>query len=178
MTDAERIPLPSGLPDHLSDGSEGYEALCKLLGLANREERQRLANSQPVKQFLRSTGNAPPPDSRTAERIRHILIAWFSDPDERRKTWRDFILGNAPTKRAARFPCLVRAALLDYDAAILTSEPDPERIAELNEFHDAKIVDENWRAPALAALPDLKHEFDARTSSGLYVCSISQRFPT
>ncbi len=161
MIDAERIPLPLGLPHHLSNGSEGYEALCKLLGLSNRGQRQRFANSQPVKQFLKSTGNTPPPNSKTAERIRHILIAWFSDPDERRNTWRYFHRRERADKTVStRFPCLVRAALLEYDAAILTSELDPERITELNEFYDANIVDDDWRAPALAALPDLKHDLN------------------
>ena len=148
MIDAERIPLPPGLPVHLSNGSEGYEALCKLLGLTNRGERQRLANSLPVKQFLKSSGNAPPPNSKTAERIRHNLIAWFSEPDERRKSWRYFHQRELGDKAVStRFPCLVRAALSEYDAAFLTSDPDPERLTELKAFYDAKIIDDDWRAP-------------------------------
>ena len=59
FVEAERIPLPTGLPSHLSVGDEGYETLCSLLGLDTTQRRKDVAFTQFVRQRLRIAGRGP-----------------------------------------------------------------------------------------------------------------------
>ena len=117
MLDAERIPLPPGLPAHLSVGKEGYDTLCALLDVATRGRRQVLASATFVKQFLKAAGNAPARQARTAERTRQSLLALYSDPDARRRIWRNVRHHESTDKAGGTpLPSLEHAALSRYDA--------------------------------------------------------------
>ncbi len=160
MLDAERIPLPPGLPAHLSVGKEGYDGLCALLDVTTRDRRQALANAPFVKQLLKATGSAPTRHVKTAERTRQSLLALYGDPITRRRFWRNVrqqaSVGNAG---GTPLPSLEHAALSRYDAALLTAEPDPERLANSDAFYVSELGSDDWRAPALAALPRLRDDF-------------------
>ena len=160
MLHAERIPLPPGLPAHLSVGKEGYEALCALLAVATRERRQALANASFVKQLLKATGTAPTRHVKTAERTRQSLLALYGDPITRRRFWGN-VRQHESAGNAGRqpLPSLEHAALSRYDAALLTAEPDPERLAKSDAFYVSELGSDDWRAPALAALPRLQDDF-------------------
>ena len=135
MFDAERIPLPPGLPTHLSVGKDGYEALCKLLDLTTRDQRQAVVKARPVKRILRDAGDAPTRQARTAERIRQSILALYSYPHVRCGIWRVFCR-QASTGNEAEMPVpsLEHAALSRYEVSVLTADPDPERLADLNTF--------------------------------------------
>ena len=161
MSQAKRISLPPGLPVHLCVGKEGYETLCALLDATTRDRRQALANAPPVKQFLKATGNAPARQARTAERTRQSIIALYSDPEMRRRLWRNVLDHQSSSKPGSMpFPSLEYAVLSQYDAALITANPDPQRLADLNSFHVSELTDDDWRAAALAALPRLKEDFE------------------
>ena len=160
MLDAERIPLPPGLPAHLSVGKEGYDTLCALLDVATQGRRQALASATFVKQFLKAAGNAPTRHVKTAERTRQSLLALYSDPDARRRIWRNVRHHESTDKAGGTpLPSLEHAALSRYDAALLTAEPDPERLANSDAFYVPELGSDDWRAPALAALPRLRDDF-------------------
>ena len=160
MLDAEHIPFPSGLPAHLCVDKEGYEALCSLLAVTTRERRQALANAPVIKRILKAAGNTPTRQGRTAERIRQSLLALYSDPIARRQLWLD-IRHHESTGDAgpAPFPSLEHAALTQYDASLLTADPNPERFADIDAFCIPEVRSDDWRAPALAAIPRLKQDF-------------------
>ena len=161
MSQAKRISLPPGLPVHLCVGKEGYETLCALLDATTRDRRQALANAPPVKQFLKATGNAPARQARTAKRTRQSIIALYSDPEMRRQLWRNVHDHQSSSKSGAMpFPSLEYAVLSQYDAELITANPDPQRLADLNSFHVSELTDDDWRAAALAALPRLKDDFE------------------
>ena len=162
---AKRTSLPPGLPAHLSVGKEGYETLCALLGATTRDRRQALANAPWVKQFLKSTGNAPARQARTAERIRQSIVALYSSPEVRRRVWRNLRDQESSGQTGSMpFPSLEHAALSQYDAALISASPDPERLADLSSFHVSKHSNDDWRAPALAALPCLKADLEEWSS--------------
>ena len=160
MPDADRIPLPPGLPTHLCVDKEGYEALCSLLAMTTRERRQALANAPVIKRILKAAGNTPTRQGRTAERIRQSLLALYGDPIARRQLWLD-IRHHESTGDAgpAPFPSLEHAALTQYDASLLIADPNPERFADIDAFCIPEVRSDNWRAPALAAIPRLKQDF-------------------
>ena len=165
MPASERIPLPHGLPAHLSFGDDGYHALCVLLGVTNRDRKQALANASFVKQHLRTTGKAPPRQARASDRARHSLLALYSDPDARRVMWRNFRDHQDPPNKSSRpFPSLEHVVLSQCDASLLTMAPDQERLADLVAFYVPEQTDDDWRVAALAALPRMKDEFEAWAS--------------
>ena len=165
MSQAKRISVPPGLPVHLSVGKEGYETLCALLGATTRNHKQALANSPWVKHHLKSTGNAAARQTGTAERIRQTILALYSDPGIRRRLWRN-IRDHEPsgTTGSMPFPSLEYAALSRYDAALISASPDPERLVDLSSFHVSDLTSDDWRAPALAALPRLKADLEKWSS--------------
>ena len=160
MVDAQRIPLPPGLPDHLCVGDKGYEALCSLLGVMTRDQKQALVNSPPVKQRLRSTGKTPRRHLKTAERIRQSLLALYSDPRARRELWLNILYDESRGDSGAiPFPSLEHAALSRYDDAMLVANPDPERLADIEAFHSPECRSDERCAPALASMLRLKQDF-------------------
>ena len=160
MVDAQRIPLPEGLPDHLCVGDEGYEALCSLLGLTTRDQKQAVAGNQLVKQHLKSTGKIPGRHVKTAERIRQSLLAFYGDPGIRRQLWLNFRHDEFSSDSGATpFPSLEYAALSQYDDALLTVDTDPDRFAEVEAFHVAECRNDERCASALAAMLPLKQDF-------------------
>ena len=165
MSQAKRISLPPGLPAHLCVGKEGYETLCALLDATTRDRRQALANAPPVKQFLKATGNAPARQARTAERTRQSIIALYSNPDMRRRLWRNVRDHKSSGKAGTNsFPSLEHAVLSQYDAALIAANPDPERLTDLKSFYVSELTNDDWRAAALAALPRLKDDFEVWAS--------------
>ncbi|MYG14606.1 MAG: hypothetical protein F4171_17700, partial [Gammaproteobacteria bacterium] len=119
MLYAERIPLPSGLPAHLCVGKDGFETLCVLIGVTTREQRQSLANSPAVKQRVKAIGKAPVRQTRTAERNRQNLLAYYGEPNVRRQLWQQ-VRNNPPTAgiEYKPVPSLELAALSKYDATL------------------------------------------------------------
>ena len=160
MPDAKPIPMPLGLPAHLCIGKGGFEALCALLDVATREHRQALANAPAIKRFVKSAGKAPVRQPRTAERNRHSLITYYSDPNMRRQLWRR-VRDDPPAGKAEYklLPSLEHAALSSYDATLLTAEPDFKGLADLDAFHDPALQGDDWRRAALAAIPRLRDDF-------------------
>lgn len=152
--DAERRPLPTGLSSHLSVGKEGYEALCSLLRLDTTQQRKDIAFSRHVRQRLRIAGKAPDPNARQAEKIRHNLLAFYSDPDVRLLVWqqRNRARNAASDGGRAPLPSLEHAALSRYDVALLEEDSEPENLGDIEAFYDPDITEDKWRAPAFAAM--------------------------
>ena len=165
MRDTKSISLPPGLPTHLGTGTEGYEALCALLDLTTRDRKLAIANARHVKKILKRTGNAPARQARTAERTRQSILALYSDPHIRRDIWCSLLRHDPTTDDTdTHFPSLEHIALARYDVELLTAEPDSKRIADLNGYFDSELVGDDWRAPALAAIPHLVEDFTDWTS--------------
>lgn len=160
MPHTKRIPIPPGLPAHLCDGKQGYEALCALLKLTTRERKQAIANAPSIKRHLKATGDAPTRHARTSERTRQSLIALYSNPDTRREMWRHFLNNEQSSKADSMLvPSVEQAAFSQYDAELLSASSAPETLNDVNAFYDQEVANEEWRTVALVALRRLKEDF-------------------
>ena len=185
MPDADRFPLPSGLPPRLCAGKDGFSTLCELLAIGSSKQKHAIVNAPVVKRFLKANGHVPPRQSKTAERLRLSLLAWYCDPEARRSIWCHYRQNEADRKNGDHppIPSLEHAALSRYDSTVLTADPDPDALAECASYHPPDIVEEDWRTPALAVLPRLRADiadwaslpFDKRTlvlDAGLAVATL------
>ena len=163
MSHTSALPLPHGLPGRLSAGEEGYEALCSLLGIATTQHKKNIVNVEAVKKRLAKNPEVPR-HGRQAERLRISLLELYGDPDARRQIWRehrDLPPERDPARDYFAVPSLELVALAAYDEELLTAQPEPAALGDCAAFFSADIAGEDWRAPALAALPRLKTEFES-----------------
>ena len=160
------VPVPQGLPGHLSIGEEGYEALCSLLDIATTQQKKDIVNVEAVKKCLSKKPDVPR-RGRQAERLRASLLALYGDPDARRDIWHyhfDLLPGRESARDYYAVPSLERAALRAYEEDLLTAQPEPGSLADCEAFFSPDIAGDDWRAPALAALPRLKTELESWSS--------------
>ena len=165
MPATKSTSLPQGLPAHLCVGNEGYQSLCTLLGITTTKAKQDVINVPAVRRFLAANRDTVPRHARTAERLRRSLLALFGDPLRRREIWRahsDHIASGENGRRP--IPSLEHAALSAYDDAILTAEPDQERLTDCTEFYTNGPDDHGLHKPALAALPLIKDDLSDWTA--------------
>ena len=161
MPYADHYQVPVGLPAHLCSGREGFDALCSLLTIVSTKQKQAISNAPFVKRFLKSNGPALPRQTKTAERLRHNLTSFYSDPESRRELWRNHVESD-PTALGPEhplIPSLEHAALSKYDPALLTCDLDQERLGECSDFYALESLATDWQRPALAALPRLREDF-------------------
>ena len=165
MPATKSTSLPQGLPAHLCAGDEGYRSLCTLLGITTTQAKQDVVKVPAVRRFLSANRNAVPRHGRTAERLRHSLLALYGDPVRRTEIWRahsEYVASGGNGSRP--IPSLERAALSAYDDKVLTAEPDTERLTDCAEFHTDGHDDDGRRKPALAALPQIRDDFSDWTT--------------
>ena len=155
----ERFVLRPGLPPQLSEGKEGFDALCEILGVRTRDDKQAIVGATGVKRVLRAQGHSSPRGTRTAERLRLALLAFYSDPEARRGVWRFRLEHEGEVNDGATLiPSLEYESLNRYDDAVLTAERDPDALAECANLYAPDVSQEEWHAPALAALPRLRDD--------------------
>ena len=160
MADSDRYCMPPGLPTEFLSGKEGFDALCRLLSIASTKQRQAIANSPVVKAFVRSHAKPLPRNTRTAERLRHNLVSFYSSPDERQDAWRYYHgSDDADPKLPEAVPSLEHAALETYESSLLTANPDPADLENVARFFSGEPPDDDSWGPALAALPLLYRDF-------------------
>ena len=160
MPDAERFPLPSGLPPRLCAGKEGFNNLCELLAIGSSRQRHAIVNATVVKRFLKANGHAPPKQAKTAERLRLGLLALYRDPEARRSMWRFYREheGDGNSLDDPLIPSLEHAALRGYDDAVLNADPNLDELADCAAFYPPDVDQHDWCAPALATLPRIRAE--------------------
>ncbi len=156
------VPMPRGLLEHLSSGAEGYDALCSLLGIATTQQKKEIINLDAVKKRLAKNPDVPR-RGRQADRLRASLLALYGDPDARREIWRHHY-GLRGERDHYTVPSLEREALTGYAEDILTAQPATDALADCQGFFSSSVTREDWRAPALAALPRLKAELASWSS--------------
>ena len=161
MPAADRFPLPPGLPSRLCAGKDGFNNLCELLAIVSSKQKHAIVNASSVKRILKANGGIPPRQSKTAERLRLSLLGLYRDPEARRDIWRHHRQHGAEGKNDEHklIPSLEHAALTRYDATVLTGDPHPGELADCAPFHPPDSAQDDWRIPALAALPRLRHDF-------------------
>ena len=161
MADSDRYCMPSGLPTQFVSGKQGFDALCRLLSIALTKQRQAIANSPAVRGFLRSNATKPlPRNARTAERLRHSLLSFYSDPTERRGVWRYYHGSDeADPKLPGAVPSFEYAALEAYENSLLTADLDSCDLGDTEAFFSGEPPYDDCWGPALAALPLLHRDF-------------------
>ena len=82
MSQDKKARLPTGLPNRFADPANGFQQLCKFLGI-NRSQRQRLLDSKEVKEAVHHR-KASVARRQTAERQRVLLTAFYEIPDSHR----------------------------------------------------------------------------------------------
>ena len=120
MPYADHYPVPVGLPAHLCSGREGFDALCSLLTIASTKQKQAISNASFVKRFLKSNGPRLPRQTKTAERLRHNLTSFYSDPESRRELWRNHFHSDptALDPKHPLIPSLEHVAFSKYDPCL------------------------------------------------------------
>ena len=157
MPYADHYQVPVGLPAHLCSGREGFDALCSLLTIASTKQKQAISNASFVKRFLKSNGPRLPRQTKTAERLRHNLTSFYSDPESRRELWRNHFHSDptALDPKHPLIPSLEHVAFSKFDPALLTCDLDKERLGECSDLYASEPPAADWQRPALAALPRL-----------------------
>ena len=70
-----QLKMPYGLPSSLSSGKDGFDRLCTLLDIMNREEKQAVAKLPIVRDVLKHPGFRVGRGLKTADRLRAELTA-------------------------------------------------------------------------------------------------------
>ena len=154
MTKSE-FPVPKGLPACLASSQEGFDRLCKVLGIRTRADRQRISNQQDIKRDLRRSGHRPRGRLRTADRMRLDLTTFYSLPDSRRNLWR-FIWDQEA--RPGVIPSLEQCVIVEYDEDLLDAEIDEDALLDCQDLFDTAAKSIDWQCPALAVLPVVRND--------------------
>ena len=164
--------MPEGILTHLGEGSEGYDALCTLLGVSTTKKKQEFSSQEGVKDFFkRHKSQLPGSKLPQREKLRHKIMAFYSNPKQRRLVW----IANWENDSDAKDDSSVRLVaslewelLKEHAPDTFTSNPDPIRLAECNSLYTEDRTHERWQDPALVALPDVKERLDrcSELSSG------------
>ena len=158
MTRTKTPGVPQGLPARFTDPKGGFVQLCKVLEIANRQQQQAILSTDVVKRAVRPW-KAGAHKLPTAQRVRMLLTAFYSLPDERRKLWRH---KQAAQEEAHEVRSLEYYALCGYDAEFTARDLEDERLGEaLAEFPGAveSIADTpEWQRLVLAIWPDLRRD--------------------
>ena len=159
----ERVRLNCGLPARVSVGRDGFQRLCELLELWNRERRQALLHSAGVRRAIRhlkgKVARRP-----TSERERLLITAFYEQPGERLTLWKQALRSPRETddENSWLLPSLEFQALHEYDLDFCDRDLDEVRLkSALLEFPDAfeSLSDlPGWQRPALAVWPDLHRD--------------------
>ena len=158
-----KTPLLVGLPARLSADRDGFQRLCSLLGLQNREQRRAILNTAMVKPVVRHL-KGKLAGRQGAERERVLITAFYEQPVPRRILWEKALERSreTATKRYLSVPSLEYRALEGYDAEFRDRVVETENLEEaLLAFPDIvgriSEVPESQR-PALAVWPDLRRD--------------------
>ena len=155
MSDGYRLRLPQGLPACLVSHDNGFTALCRLLNVQTRAQKQSLVNHADFKKTIKDRGATAPRELKTAERLQHQITDVYSFPDVRRKVWQTWF------NRTEGFQepmigsplSLEYQALRQYDPKFHETDIDDEMLSECASFYEADVDHPEWCSPALALLP-------------------------
>ena len=154
--------MPEGIPLHLSRGDEGYSTLCELLGIETTKKKQEFASQADVKGFFkRNKGREAPSRLPQREKLRHKVLAFYSNPKQRRLVWIAHWKSESDDDADSDVrvvASLEHEILTEYGVDLLAEEPDPIRLEECTPLYESEREYEPWQAPALAVLPDVKEQ--------------------
>ena len=159
MSNGDANKLPAGLPACLAGSAEGSNALCALLGIQTRQEKQQILNHAVVKRKLKSARGPHLPDTKTAARIRHDLSSFFGLPDGRRDIWRELYETTDGFERSVpdgRVPSLEYMAFRNYGAELPAKDTNDPDLSDCGKFVDVEAGHAQWQVPALSALPAVR----------------------
>ena len=148
--------LPAGLPACLAVGVEGSNALCALLGIQTRQEKQQLIKHTAVKRALKSARGPHLPGTKTAARIRQDLCCFFGLPDVRRDIWRELYEATNGFELSVpdvRVPSLEYMAFCNYGAELLAKDTDDLDLSDCGQIVEVGAELAAWQIPALSILP-------------------------
>ena len=156
MSDGFRLRLPQGLPACLGSDDSGFRALCRLLQVETRAQKQRLVNRSDFKKILRDRDVRATRDLKTSERLQHQITDIYCFPDVRRKVWEAWFKRTEGFQKPVNGlwpPSLEYEALRQYEPTFLELDVDDKMLSECASFYQADVDQPEWRSPALALLP-------------------------
>ena len=161
MSDGHHLRLPQGLPACLVSHESGFTALCRLLQVETRAQKQQLVNHAEFKRVIRDKDVPATRNLKTAERLQQQITDVYSFPDVRREVWQAWFnrtegfqqpLTGSPLS-------LEHQALREYDAEFHEADIDDQKLSECASFYQAEVDQPDWRHPALALLPNVHADF-------------------
>ena len=162
-----KFAMPKGLPACLASDQEGFNRLCKILGIRTRADRQRIAKHRGVKRDLKRSGHKPRIDLQTAGRLRHDLSTFYSLPACRRNLWRfvqeDEEVGEILRDQGAGsgyVPSLEQCVIADYDEGLLDTEIDEDELSHCQDLFDPTAKSIDWQHPGLVALSHIRNDLE------------------
>lgn len=158
MSDGTPRRLPQGLPACLDSHDNGFTALCRLLSVETRNQKQNLVNQPMFKTALKNSGATATRDLKTADRLQYQITNFYSLPDVRRTVWAT-LFGATEGFQKQKLPVGVQPftlefrALQQYDPRFHEVDIDDQMLSECAAFYQADADQPEWCAPALALLP-------------------------
>ena len=156
MLDGCRIGLPLGLPACLVSQETSFAALCRLLAIETRKQKQDLVNNKSVRKILKDRGISASRDQKTSRRLQQEVTGIYSLPDVRRTAWKSYFRlteGFQKPLPEEEPPSLEYQALRQYDPGFYKAAVDNESLSDCAHFYGVDDEQPRWRSPALALLP-------------------------
>ena len=137
-----KLSLPDGLPGSLGRGNAGYKALCSLVGLETRADKQAFVSSQEVKGALRGH------ETKSKLRLQSTITAFYGSVEARSTIWRA-----AQARVPIPAPPIEACILSKYDSGLLTAPVEEDALVACADLFERETTRVRWHQPALAALP-------------------------
>ena len=158
MSNGRQHRLPAGLPACLISRSDGFAALCELLEINSRNDKQQLVNHKNVRRFLRDRRSRATRDLKTSARLKQDITDFYSSPTARRLVWQGLykLTSGFQDPLSVGIPSLEYLALRKYDETFSQAVIDEEELSNCSALFEAESEHPDWRTPALAALPSVR----------------------
>ena len=143
-----KLSLPDGLPGSLGRGNAGYKALCSLVGLETRADKQAFVSSQEVKGALRGH------ETKSKLRLQSTITAFYGSVEARSTIWRA-----AQARAPIPAPPSIEACILSkYDSGLLNAPVEEGALVACADLFERETARVRWHQPALAALPLIRRD--------------------
>ena len=152
-------PLPAGLPARFTSGKDGLRRLQELLGVPNRRELQSLLHVPVIRKFLKPL-KSKFRGLKTARRLEQEIIAFYSDPEQRRIAW-EFSFETNAIGGMPIVPSLEFEAMKQYNPKFLgldvPHETIDESLAAFGDYFDWEYST-HFEIPMFHVWPDLRQD--------------------
>ena len=126
MIHEDEWKLPDGLPATFV-GDEGFDRLCKFLGIVNRQHKQKICGC--IKAEYPELHAGLPKKLTASQRFQELLTRFYTSASARRRHWNASIKAS-DSDHLNTWPCLEDRALRSFDQEFQNREIEREKLDE------------------------------------------------